>query len=510
VEAQTGVISQGKVQGKNIWKAPLALPAGLQSVAALQLNGHRATLARYPNANAETDLFPKGYIMNSDWVPSGPSQLPIWNETYTVDLAPLGLSDQGRGVYINYTIGYGGNAARYDPPRAYWASRDFGPRHEQPTSTCDRWDEMHLRSPSGLNTGNSLAGHLPYSSTNQLIVRTWREAHWYSWMFAVESINGSVLTFGEPGPQGGGHQGGEGCESGQEYWVEGVLEELDYPNEFWHDPEAGVLYLYPNASDANPGDGSPPSSLTIPFLHTFFSLYGSQEYPVRNVSFQGITFTGGRPTFMEPRGQPSGGDWALERLGALLLEGTEDVDISLCLFTRIDGNAIFLSGYNRGTVIQRNEFVWLGQTAIASWGRTDEYDGTGGQQPRHISLLGNFAHEIGIYQKQSSFYFQAASCENTIAGNIVFNIPRAAINFEDGFGGKNELTQNLLYNTCRESRFVMCRLSGYVTTQPRVSCATHLAHSLPSPSHTNTHLSSLFSYAPYGMLSTLPHTHLHA
>ena len=80
---------------------------------------------------------------------------------------------------------------------------------------------------------------------------------------------------------------------------------------------------------------------------------------------------------------------------------------------------------------------------------------------------------------------QAQSCENTLASNIVYNIPRgeayveekegtpgedgvarltipvthpaspflssraAAINFVDGFGGANILTDNLLYNTCR-------------------------------------------------------------
>jgi len=226
---------------------------------------------------------------------------------------------------------------------------------------------------------------------------------------------------------------------------------LDALNEYFHDPVAGVLYFAPNSSDATGPSGAPPSTLNVPFLHTFFNLFGGQEAPVRNVSLSGLTFTGGRPTFMEPRGQPSGGDWALERLGALLFEGTEDVAVSDCLFTRIDGNAVFLSGYNRRAVVARNEFVWLGQNAVASWGRTSEWDGTGGQQPRHTLLFGNFVHEIGNYQKQSSFYFQAATCENTVANNIVFNIPRAAINFEDGFGGGNELVNNLLYNTCRES-----------------------------------------------------------
>ena len=145
------------------------------------------------------------------------------------------------------------------------------------------------------------------------------------------------------------------------------------------------------------------------------------------------------------------GDWALERLGAVLIEGATNIEISDCHFTRIDGNAIFLSGYSRGVQILRNEFSLLGNNAIASWGKSVDYDGTGGQQPRRGLIYGNVAHDIGLEQKQSSFYFTAQSCENTLVGNIVYNIPRAAINFEDNFGGATLVQDNLLFNTCRES-----------------------------------------------------------
>ena len=67
---------------------------------------------------------------------------------------------------------------------------------------------------------------------------------------------------------------------------------------------------------------------------------------------------------------PSGGDWGLQRMGAIHLEGTQGVTIAECLVTRVDGNAIMLSGYNRNTTISRNEFVWIGDSVIASWGYT--------------------------------------------------------------------------------------------------------------------------------------------
>ena len=40
---------------------------------------------------------------------------------------------------------------------------------------------------------------------------------------------------------------------------------------------------------------------------------------------------------------------------------------------------------------------------------------------------------------QSSFYFQAVAAQTSLKRNVVFNIPRAAINFNDGFGGGNVL-----------------------------------------------------------------------
>ena len=271
--SQVGVVSQDFVgaNAKNVWVADLsALPAGAPpTMPALHVNGHRATLARFPNANPEIDIFPKGYISAAKaWLPPVPG--PVANETYTVDLAKLGLADPGRGVYINYTIGIGGNADRYTPPRAYWASADFGPRSpEQPTATCNRWDEMHLRSPSGIDTGDSLVNG-PYANTEQMVVRTWRTAHWYSWMWSAQALpapNQFVFT-------AGGHQGGEGSDSGAEYWVQGLLEELDAPNEYFYDARAGKLFFMPNASagDANP-DGSPKLQLAeVPSLSVFFKV----------------------------------------------------------------------------------------------------------------------------------------------------------------------------------------------------------------------------------------------
>lgn len=133
----------------------------------------------------------------------------------------------------------------------------------------------------------------------------------------------------------------------------------------------------------------------------------------------------------------------------------------------MDGIVISINRYNRNITIYRNEFVWIGSTTIASMGDTEgitfpeEYevypqtsmgwDGTNGNQPRFLNISYNLAHEIGIWEKQSSFYFQAKSCQNLVYNNIFYNGPRAGININDGFGGDSKLYKNLLFNTCRES-----------------------------------------------------------
>lgn len=120
-------------------------------------------------------------------------------------------------------------------------------------------------------------------------------------------------------------------------------------------------------------------------------------------------------------------------------------------YRRLDGNAVLLTGYNRDASIDKNEFTFIGQNAIAGWGDTDGWDGRAGNQPQNTKVTNNLVREIGFFEKQSSAWFQAKTAKTTLENNIFFNMPRAAINFNDGFGGGNVVINNLIFNTCKES-----------------------------------------------------------
>ena len=80
-----------------------------------------------------------------------------------------------------------------------------------------------------------------------------------------------------------------------------------------------------------------------------------------------------------------------------------------------------------------NIIAQLGETTGAgavAWGMGP--DGTAGNQPSGTIVKSNFAYRCGLFEKQSSFYFQAKSRENIIRNNIFFHGPRAGMNFNDG------------------------------------------------------------------------------
>lgn len=117
------------------------------------------------------------------------------------------------------------------------------------------------------------------------------------------------------------------------------------------------------------------------------NITGTQANPVQGITLSGLTFRDSAYTYLEPHGLPSGaracvsflllfptffcceaptcvcksvfafagGDWALARTGAVFLQGTENVQILDSLFTRLDGQGLMVSGYNRGLIVSRNE-----------------------------------------------------------------------------------------------------------------------------------------------------------
>ena len=92
----------------------------------------------------------------------------------------------------------------------------------------------------------------------------------------------------------------------------------------------------------------------------------------------------------------------------------------------------------------------------------------------HIpSLIG------GVHEKQSSAVFIAKSALTSVRANVMFNLPRAAINVNDGAMGGHDIANNVIFNTCRESGGAASYwIRRRVPLLPLSSLAAHVACAL--------------------------------
>ena len=102
---------------------------------------------------------------------------------------------------------------------------------------------------------------------------------------------------------------------------------------------------------------------------------------------------------------------------------------------------------------------------MVAWGDTEgglpadlegKYRGVGysaapGNIPLGTELGHNLCREIGHFIKQSSCYFQAKTAQSHIHHNVMFNGPRAGVNFNDGLGGGDVVDHNVIFNMVRET-----------------------------------------------------------
>lgn len=510
----------------NLYTADLT-SLGLASVAGLRdfsngLGGKRQIRARFPNADPEINGFGSS-LRASSWVAPTGSLQPAIEIRPATPFRPYGdefkYFQAGSGGVCSGDFAGPGRNLGFDPPVGYWCG------NQSEGGGAFTW-----RSPTGMTAGVNVLPHQPYANGTGMVVQAWHPEHWASRMcvgphaitqaipFRRSSPRHPRVHLSSPNPSphipptlssprylvgpgdytfdagskvgsmtflAGGFQDARGSNDAGEFYVENVIEELDVASEWYYDEVTHILHFAYNGTGAPPTDGSIVA--IAGHAITIVNITAPMAAPATGISFLGLGFRDAAYTYLMPHGMPSAGDWGLQRHAALILDGTENVVVQGCVFERLDGNAVIVSGYNRNAVIDSCEFAWIGDTCIAEWGRTrgtpvdgpdggqDGWDATNGDQPRYTQITNNFAREMGIWEKQSSFLIEAKSSDAYIANNVQFNGPRALINFsedllrlccthstraqsdstpppaDDGFGGNRTIIGCVMFNSCRES-----------------------------------------------------------
>ena len=252
----------------------------------------------------------------------------------------------------------------------------------------------------------------------------------------------------------------------QNRMVENVFEELDAPGEWFFDARKQCLYYYPL-----PGEQVESLHFEVPALKCLVSLQGTQQEPVRNVTFQNLEFTLTSRTFMEPYEPLLRSDWCIYRGGAIFMEGTENCFVRDCDLHHLGGNAVFFSNYNRRSGVCGSLFTQVGASAICVVGSPDavrspalgygntipleETDLTPGPRndnyPSRLLIADNLIHHIGLFEKQVAGVELSMCSHITVSHNSIYHVPRAGINVSEGTWGGHLIEYNDVFATVMET-----------------------------------------------------------
>ena len=417
--------------GANIWRARAPLPA---APGALLAAGKRLPRARWPNGDADVDTVPRGWANASGWLPRPPPP--------PAAVQPGNFSRPEDHFFPDWTWGVNGPAVGFfDPPEGYWISPApaGGATFAVPGGFLFHGADFSPRVAAWTRTGAA-------------VVHAFHGEYWGSWQFRVanvSAVNASVgrVDFGE-----GGWQEARGWPTGGALYVDNVLEELDSPGEWYYDGENVTLW-----HDAPPGEAPPPAGApgapVAAQLEVLINATGSAGSPLTNLSLRGLIFTATQPTFLSRRFRaPSGGDWAFSESAAVVLTHTQGATVEGCAFSALGGNAVLVLGANVGARVEGSTFSRVGESGVVACGeRGILQDLRGRGVPVGTTVVGNVFSELGVFVKQSGAFYAALAANSTVARNIAFNLPRAAVNINDGAHGGHVIEGNLFFQTVRET-----------------------------------------------------------
>ena len=164
------------------------------------------------------------------------------------------------------------------------------------------------------------------------------------------------------------------------------------------------------------------------------------------------------------------------------------------------GNAIGLFDKAKNNSVSGNRCGFPGDSCVVAVGSSNLIDGTVDTYPSDNVIAGNWFHDIGVFGKETSCYFQAIAGQNSILDNVCYNGPRAGFNFNDGFFGNNLAQQNLIFNMVRETGD-----HGPINSWDRVPFVTQLANGSYTNIPRRTHVNKNFIINGYNGVWALDH-----
>jgi hypothetical protein len=248
--------------------------------------------------------------------------------------------------------------------------------------------------------------------------------------------------------------------------VENVFEELDVAGEWFHNRKTDTLYFYPPI-----GFDLTQARVEGVQLPSLIELQGSQEAPVRFVTFDGFTMRHTARTFMQNKEQLLRSDWTIYRGGTILFEGTENCVLANTFIDQPGANAVFVNNYNRDLLLTGLHIFDCGASGVAFVGdpkavrdpvfrygdphdisKTDRTPGPKTDNyPMSCTLEDSLIHEVGTVEKQGAGVEISMARRITIKNCSIYETSRAGINIGDGTWGGHLIEGCDVFRTVQET-----------------------------------------------------------
>lgn len=226
--------------------------------------------------------------------------------------------------------------------------------------------------------------------------------NWYSYTVDVSGINYSNRTVTLAKPVG------YAIGPGSRYFIQGAMELLDEPGEFFLDRTAGDLFYYPrDTASLNGGIAAPYAGDAVIFEG------GSSSTPVTDITLEGLTI----------RNTDIGKD-------GIHMENAERIHVMNSLIYNAGEHGIQLLGWAKANRIEGNEIRDVGYNGVSIEGIE--------KAAEHVSsgniVTNNHVHHVGQYYGNnygnSGGIRIYSSGENVISHNRVHHSPRYGIHFK--------------------------------------------------------------------------------
>lgn len=294
------------------------------------------------------------------------------------------------------------------------------------------------------------------------LVHAMHSSEWGDFHYRITGIDEDGIAILE-----GGHQNNRPSKMHTRYrMVENVQEELDSQGEFFFSSSNETLSWYPQNNNT-----PEKSTIELPVLKELIIIKGEENNPVTGIKIRGIHFSQSLRTFMEEYEPLLRSDWTVYRGGAILLENTEDCEITNCELTDLGGNGIFASGYNKRVKITDNHIHDIGASGVSFIGLAsavrspsfqygqfihfNDLDTIRGPKtsdyPAECIVDNNLIYRIGRIEKQVAGVQISMSMDITVSHNSIYDVPRAGINISEGTWGGHIIEFNDVFMTVQES-----------------------------------------------------------